>query len=97
MPTYVTLLNWTGKGIQNVKDTTKRFQEGTALFEQMGIKILSFHWTSGRYDAIVISEAPDDETASAVALTLGSQGNVRTETLRAFSSEEMDRILSKMP
>ncbi|MEE9592079.1 MAG: GYD domain-containing protein [Thermoplasmata archaeon] len=97
MPTYVTLLNWTGKGIQNVKDTTKRFQEGTALFEQMGIKILSFHWTSGRYDAIVISEAPDDETASAVALALGSQGNVRTETLRAFSSEEMDRILSKMP
>ncbi len=97
MPTYVTLLNWTGKGIQNVKDTTKRFQEGLALFEQLGVKILSFHWTSGRYDAVAIVEAADDETASAVALTLGSQGNIRTETLRAFDTEEMERILGKMP
>ncbi|MFQ5907552.1 MAG: GYD domain-containing protein [Thermoplasmata archaeon] len=97
MPTYVTLLNWTGKGIQNVKDTTKRFQEGTALFEQMGVKILSFHWTSGRFDAVAIVEAADDETASAVALTLGSQGNIRTETLRAYNAEDMERILGKMP
>ena len=97
MPTYVTLLRWTGQGIQNVKDMTKRFQEGMAVFEQMGIKILSFHWTSGRYDAIAITEAPDDETASAVALNLGSQGNIRTETMRAHSTEDMERILGKMP
>ncbi|MFQ5918796.1 MAG: GYD domain-containing protein [Thermoplasmata archaeon] len=97
MPTYVTLLNWTGPGIQNVKETTKRFQEGTAVFEQMGVKILSFHWTSGRYDAVAVTEAPDDETASAVALSLGSQGNIRTETLRAYSIEEMERIIGKMP
>ncbi|MEE9181234.1 MAG: GYD domain-containing protein [candidate division NC10 bacterium] len=97
MPRYVTLLNWTGKGVQNVKDTTKRFQEGLALFEKMGVKILSFYWTSGRYDAIAITEAADDETASAVALTLGSQGNIRTETLRAFDTEDMERILGKMP
>ncbi len=97
MPKYVTFLNWTGEGIQNVKDTTKRFQEGMALFEQMGVKVLSFYWTSGRYDAVAITEAADDETASAVALTLGSQGRVRTETLRAFDTEDMERILAKMP
>ena len=97
MPKYVTFLNWTGQGIQSVKDTTKRFQEGMALFEQMGVKVLSFYWTSGRYDAVAITEAADDETASAVALTLGSQGRVRTETLRAFDIEDMERILAKMP
>ncbi len=94
MPKYVTFLNWTGEGIQNVKDTTKRFQEGMALFEKMGVEVLSFYWTSGRYDAVAITEAADDETASAVALTLGSQGRVRTETLHAFDTEDMERILA---
>ena len=97
MPTYVTLIHWTEQGIQNVKDTTKRLQEGLALFEQMGIKLLNFYWTSGRYDGIAISEAADDETASAATLALGLQGNVRTETLRAYTAEDMERILGKMP
>ena len=97
MPTYVTLIHWTEQGIQNVKDTTKRLQEGLALFEQMGIKLLNFYWTSGRYDAIAISEAADDETASAATLALVLQGNVRTETLRAYTTEDMERILGKLP
>ncbi len=96
MPTYVSLINWTKQGIQNVKDTTKRLQEGLALFEQMGIKMLNFYWTSGRYDGIAISE-DDDETASAATLALSLQGNVRTETLRACTAEDMERILAKMP
>ena len=97
MPKYATFLNWTGEGIQNVKDTLKPFEEGMALFEKMGVKVLSFYWTSGRYDAVAITEAADDETASVVTLTLGSQGRVRTETLRAFDTEDMERILAKMP
>ncbi|MFQ5986266.1 MAG: GYD domain-containing protein [Thermoplasmata archaeon] len=90
-------MNWTEKGIQNVRETTKRYQAALAVFEQLGIEILSFHWTSGRFDAVAISEAPDDETAAAVSLTLGSQGNIRTETLRAYTAGDMDRILAKMP
>lgn len=97
MPTYVTLLRWTGQGVRNVKDTTKRYEDGLALSEEMGAKILAFYWTTGRYDAVAISEAPDDETASAVSLAIGSEGNVKTETLRAYSSEDMERILAKLP
>ena len=97
MPAYITLLSWTGQGVRNVRETTKRFQEGTSVFEQMGVNILSFHWTSGRYDAVAVSEAPDDETASAAALAIASDGNVRTETLRAYSLEDMERIIGKMP
>ncbi|MDX1534476.1 MAG: GYD domain-containing protein [Thermoplasmata archaeon] len=97
MPAYIALLSWTGQGVRNVRETTKRFQEGTSVFEQMGVNILSFHWTSGRYDAVAVSEAPDDETASAAALAIASDGNVRTETLRAYSLEDMERIIGKMP
>lgn len=97
MPMYVVLARWTGQGVANVRDTTKRYQEAEALFEKMGVRIHAFYWTAGRYDAVVIAEAPDDETASAATLAAASQGNIRTETLRAFSTQEMERILGKLP
>lgn len=96
MPTFITLIRWTDQGIRTVKDTTRRQREALAQFGKMGIKTLAFYWTLGRYDAVSIGEAPDAETVTAAALAIGSLGNVRTETLRAFTVEEMDRVLAKI-
>ncbi len=96
MPTFITLLRWTSKGAQEVMDTTKRYRKATAEMEKMGIKERGFFWTLGGYDAIYIGDAPDEETATAASLAISSQGNVRTETLRAYSADEMDKILAKL-
>ncbi len=63
----------------------------------MGVKERGFFWTMGRYDAIYIGDAPDEETATAAALAVASQGSIRTETFRAYSADEMDKILAKLP
>ena len=65
--------------------------------EELGVKLKDIYWTVGHYDVVAIIEGPDDETITSVLLSLGAQGNVRTETLRAFSKEEMSGIISKMP
>lgn len=96
MPTYVSLLNFTDQGIRNVKDTTKRAKAFAALAKKTGIKVKAEYWTMGRYDLIIIMEAPGDEAMTRLQLTLGSLGNVRTETLRAFSAAEMDKMLKGM-
>jgi uncharacterized protein with GYD domain len=94
MPTYVTLWNWTDAGIKDVRSTADRVQRVTAEFERRGVSI-DVRWTVGPYDGIAIIEADDDETATAALLWLGSAGNVRTTTMRAFGAEEMARILEK--
>lgn len=97
MPTFINLLRWTNQGVQGAKNTTKRYRESVSVLEKMGVKERSFFWTMGRYDAIFIGDAPDEETATAAALAVASQGNVRTETFRAYSADEMDKILAKLP
>ncbi len=97
MPTYVGLYTWTDQGIRNVKDTVKRVEEARAAFEKSGARVIAIYWTQGRYDLVSIAEFPDEETASAGALALGMAGNVHTETLRAFSAEEIQRVLDKLP
>lgn len=96
MAAYVSLVNWTDQGIHNVKDTLTRAQQVQQLVERMGGK-MTLYWTTGRYDLVAVLDFADEETANAAALTIGSQGSVRTETLRAFTAEEMQRILQKMP
>lgn len=96
MPSFILLLTWTDQGIRNVKQTTAREADTRAMAEKLGAKVKATYWTMGSYDAVVILEAPDDETATSLALKLGSLGNLRTQTLRAYSREEMDRIISKM-
>lgn len=96
MPKYVGLINWTERGIGDVKNTTQRAEHARQVVEQMGGRMDTLLWTQGRYDLIVIIEAPDDETVSAMMLRIGSQGAIRTETLRAFDAEEMGRILQKL-
>ena len=95
MPTYISLINWTDKGIAGFKDTVDRAEAGKQLAVSFGGSLKEIYWSIGPYDIVAISEAPDDESATAFALTLGAQGNVRTTTMRAFSAEEMRGILAK--
>jgi uncharacterized protein with GYD domain len=97
MPAYVVLYRWTDQGVKNVKDTVLRAREFTAAVEKAGGKITSIYWTQGRYDLVAISELPNEDTAMTLSLSLSKLGNVRTETLRAFNAEDMERILKKMP
>ena len=97
MATYLLLLNFTDKGIHNIKDTAKRAEAFKSTANKAGGKVKEVYWTLGQYDGVLIFEAPDEATATALGLSLGSLGNVRTQTLRAFSTEEIGQILAKMP
>jgi len=96
MPTYIVLGNFTDQGIRNVKDSPKREDAFRTLCAKVGAQIKDVYRTMGRYDLAAIIEAPDDVTMSAIAYSLGSSGNVRTETLRAFTRQETDTALNKM-
>ncbi len=96
MPTYVALLKWTEQGVKDVKDTVDRVEEVRRTMEQMGGRMSAVYWTQGAYDLVGIADWPDEESATAFMLSLSELGNVRTETLRAFSAEEMRRILEKV-
>src|SRR5256712_2594085 len=96
MATYISLIQFTDQGIRNVKDTVKRGDAAIAEAEKMGMKIIEEFWTMGAYDVVVMFDAPDDETVSAFLLKIGSMGNVRGQTLRAFRKEEMEGILAKI-
>ncbi|MET0841153.1 MAG: GYD domain-containing protein [Methyloceanibacter sp.] len=96
MPTYIVLGQFTEQGIRNVKDTSKRADAAKELAKKLGAKVLDLYWTIGRYDAVFIVEAPDDETITAFALSSGKLGNVRTETLRAFAQGEINQILNRV-
>lgn len=97
MPTYVSLINFTEKGVAGFKDTVDRAKAGEELAGAFGASLQSIYWTLGPYDIVAVSEAPDDETATAFALTLAAQGNVRTTTMRAFDAEAMKGIIAKAP
>jgi len=97
MPTYVWLVNWTDQGIRNVKETTIRAQSFKEAAEKMGVNVKEILWTMGRYDLVLVIDAPNDETISLLALGLGMGGNAKTETLKAFSTQAMDQILKGFP
>ena len=96
MPTYITLINYTQKGVENMKESPARLDAAKELYQSMGAELKSFYLTMGRYDAVVISEAPDDETVAKVALTIGSLGAVRTETMRAHTEDEYRNIIAAL-
>jgi uncharacterized protein with GYD domain len=96
MATYIALLNYTDQGIRNVKETTKRADAFKAMAQKAGATVKSIYWTQGQYDLVSILEAPNEEAATSLLLSVGALGNIRSQTLRAFSAEEMGQILSKM-
>ena len=96
MATFISTFKFTKQGIENVKDTCKRMEAAKAAAKKMGVKIVEFYWTLGRFDGVVILDAPDEETVTALMLQIGSLGNVQTQTARAYKAAEMEKILKKM-
>jgi uncharacterized protein with GYD domain len=97
MPTYISLIRYTHQGVQNIKDSPARLDEAKKAFKAMGGELKQWYLVLGQYDAVVISEGPDDETAAKLTLAIGSQGNIRTETLRAFTEDEYRKLIAALP
>ncbi len=97
MPTYVLLFNWTEQGVRAVKDTTKRADAFKTQAEKLGVKVRETFWTVGPYDALALVEAADDSAASRLAIWMGSQGMVRTLTMRCYTSAEMAKVIQGLP
>jgi uncharacterized protein with GYD domain len=95
MANYITLISWTEQGVKAYEKTLERYQAATQLAAKFGASLNQIYWTLGEYDIVGVLEAPDDESATAFALALSSQGNVRTKTMRAFSADEMQQIVAK--
>lgn len=96
MVTYVMLLNWTDQGIKNVKDSPKRLDAVKKLAKDLGGEVKSFYMTLGTYDLVLILDMPNNDKQAAFALKLGSSGNVRSTTLKAFPEEDYRRILGTL-
>ncbi len=97
MATYVTTIKFTDQGEKNIQETTKRAAAFKATAKKMGVKVVGQYWTLGQFDGLLIYEAPDEETATAVILHLGSLDNVHTSTSRAFVASEIEAALAKLP
>jgi len=93
MATFVTTIKFTPQGITNIHDTTRRAAALKASAKKLGVKVTDILWTLGPFDGLVVFEAPDGETATALMLHVGSLGNVQTQTARAFRATEMEKIL----
>ncbi len=96
MVTNVVLVNFTDQGIRTVKDTVKRAAAFTDVAKKFGVTTKEVFWTQGQYDLVLIVEAPDELSVMAAGLSLSALGNVRTESLRAFSAADMKAIVAKM-
>ena len=97
MVKYVSLLNLTPEGIKDIRNAPQRLAEATSGIEAMGGKLLDFYLVQGQYDYVAVTEWPNAEAGMAFLMALGSQGNVRTTTLRAFDLEEFQAIVKKIP
>ncbi len=97
MATYIMLIRYTQKGVENIKQSPARLDAARKAFKAMGAELKDFYLIQGRYDIITVIEAPDAETVAKCALSVGSRGNVTTETLRAFTEDEYRKIIAALP
>ena len=97
MPSYLSLINWTEQGIGNVKESPARLDAAKQAVEAAGGRMIFFYMTMGEYDLAMLIEVPNDETAASVLLALGSQGSIRSTTMRAFTEEEYRTIIGNLP
>ena len=97
MATYIALVNFTDQGIRQIRHTTERAKALTNAAANLGVKIKDIYWTLGAFDAVFTAEAPDDDAVMAFSASISSLGNIRTQTLRAFSAAEMTKILDRVP
>lgn len=96
MAKYIALASFTEQGIRNVKDTVKRADAVREAARKYGCEMSQIYWTLGSYDLVTIIDAQDESSATAFAMAIGSAGNIRTQTLRAFSRDEMQAIIARM-
>ena len=96
MATFVVLSNFTDQGIKNIRQTTERADVFKDMAAKCGVTVKEFYWTLGSHDIVAICEAPSDEAATTLALSVASRGNIRSETLRAFPLNEFKGILAKL-
>lgn len=97
MAMYISLFSFTDQGIRNVKETTKRAAAARDLAKKYGATLKEVYWTLGQYDIVAIIEAPDAAQAAAFGMAIGSMGNIRGQTLTAFTAQEVDGMLGKLP
>ena len=96
MATFITLVSFTDQGVRSIKESPKRADAFKAMAAKAGASVKSIYWTLGHYDMVVTLDAPDAATATSLNLAVGALGNIRTETLTAFSAEEFGKILGKL-
>src|SRR5215813_12120520 len=96
MASYILLMNFTDQGIRKVKDTPKRADAFKDMAKKCGAILKDVFWTLGEYDIVAVVEAPDDFSITALGLSTGAFGNIRTQTLRAFTQADMGTILGKL-
>jgi uncharacterized protein with GYD domain len=96
MASYILLASYTEQGIKGIKDTVKRTSTVKEMAKKAGVEMKESYWTLGQFDVVALFEAPDDATMTAFSLSVAKLGNVKTQTLRAFSGKEMTDILSKL-
>ncbi len=97
MPSYLALLRWTQKGVQNIKESPARLEKAKSLLSSVGGEFKGFYMTMGAYDMVLRFETPDEATAAKFLLAMESQGSVQSETLRAFTEEEYRKIIASLP
>ncbi|MEX1253388.1 MAG: GYD domain-containing protein [Dehalococcoidia bacterium] len=97
MPTYIALSNLTDQGVRNMKDLSRRLNNAEQTFASMGATLREVFLVMGQYDYVVIADAPDDETIARISLAIAGQGNVRTQTFRAFDRGDMMKIVEGLP
>ena len=97
MPTYISLLKFTQKGVETIKDGPKRLDAARQSFKNAGAEIKAWYLLMGEYDAVTIFDAPSDEVVAKLALTTGMMGSVRTHTMRAFDEQDYRKIVASLP
>ena len=97
MATYIVLLHYTQQGVEKIKESPARLDAAKKAFQAVGAELKQWYLVMGQYDAVVVGEAPDDETVAKLALAIGSQGSIRTETLRAFTEDEYRKLIAALP
>ena len=97
MSHYILLIKWTEQGINKIQESSNRYNSFKASVEKTGGKLIGAYYTFGEYDVVIIIEAPNDEIVMSLMLKVGSAGNVRTKTLKAFAAEDAWKIIKKLP
>jgi uncharacterized protein with GYD domain len=97
MATYISLLKYTQKGVETIKDSPKRLDAAKEVFKKLGSELKQFYLVMGQYDIVIVAEAPNEEAMTKAILSIGSKGNVQSTTFRAFTEAEFRKVISELP